>query len=169
MLKELQFYQEVSSCEQSITTPIYGVRVGTAVFDNSANQLIVDFADNSYGPLHARIALPSDELRQIKDQDGNLQVLLAFENGDAHRPIITGLLREQTKTLLDLKLNKENLDDIIVDGGRFVFDAKEEIVLRCGKSSVTLKKNGKIIIRGSDLMSRSSGGNRIKGASVNIN
>ena len=50
-----------------------------------------------------------------------------------------------------------------------MIEAEEEMILCCGKSSITLKKNGKIILRGTDLVSRSSGGNKIRGATVKIN
>ena len=50
-----------------------------------------------------------------------------------------------------------------------VLSAEQEIVLHCGDASVTLTKAGKIILRGAYLLSRSSGVNRIKGASVQIN
>ena len=56
-----------------------------------------------------------------------------------------------------------------VDRKRILFDAEEEIVLRCGEASITLTRSGKIIIKGSYLLSRSSGANRIKGGSVQIN
>jgi hypothetical protein len=56
-----------------------------------------------------------------------------------------------------------------VDGERLVFTAKKEIVLRCGKASITLTRSGKVLIRGAYLLSRSSGVNRIKGGSVQIN
>jgi uncharacterized protein (DUF2345 family) len=56
-----------------------------------------------------------------------------------------------------------------IDGQRLQFEAKDEIVLKCGKASITLTKAGKIIIRGTYLLSRSSGVNRIKGGSVQIN
>jgi hypothetical protein len=47
--------------------------------------------------------------------------------------------------------------------------AAEELVLRCGDASITLTRAGKIILRGTYLLSRSSGVNRIKGGSVQIN
>ena len=47
--------------------------------------------------------------------------------------------------------------------------AEHEIVLRCGKASLTLTRAGKVLIRGTYLLSRSSGVNRIKGGSVQIN
>jgi hypothetical protein len=50
-----------------------------------------------------------------------------------------------------------------------VLTGDKEIVLRCGKASITLTRAGKIIIRGAYLLNRSSGVNKIKGASVQIN
>jgi hypothetical protein len=47
--------------------------------------------------------------------------------------------------------------------------AKERLVLRCGKASVTLTRAGKVIIEGSYVVSRSTGVNRIKGGSVQLN
>jgi hypothetical protein len=58
---------------------------------------------------------------------------------------------------------------IEVEGKRVVLSAADEIVLRCGKSSITLTRAGKVVIRGAYLLSRASGVNRIKGASVQIN
>lgn len=55
------------------------------------------------------------------------------------------------------------------DVQEITFNADEKIELRCGKSSLTMNKDGKIVLKGSHLLSRSSGPNRIKGASVNIN
>ncbi len=56
-----------------------------------------------------------------------------------------------------------------LDGERLEFSAEREIVLRCGKASITLTRAGKVIIRGAYLSSRSTGVNRIKGGSVQIN
>jgi hypothetical protein len=56
-----------------------------------------------------------------------------------------------------------------VDGDRVVLSAEKEIVLQCGKASITLTRAGKILIRGAYLLARSSGVNRIQGGSVQIN
>jgi uncharacterized protein (DUF2345 family) len=56
-----------------------------------------------------------------------------------------------------------------VDGKRVVIEGKDEIVLSCGKASITLRRNGKVIIRGVQLESSAAGVNRIKGGSVQIN
>ena len=47
--------------------------------------------------------------------------------------------------------------------------AGREIVLRCGEASITLTRAGKVLIRGTYILTRSSGANRIKGAAVEIN
>lgn len=55
------------------------------------------------------------------------------------------------------------------DVERLVLSASKEVVLKCGAASITLTQAGKVLIRGADVVSRSSGSNRIKGASVEIN
>jgi len=56
-----------------------------------------------------------------------------------------------------------------VDGRRVRIVAKDEIVLECGQASVTLRRNGRIIIRGTYVETHSEGTNRIKGGQVRIN
>lgn len=56
-----------------------------------------------------------------------------------------------------------------VDGKRVKLTAKDEIVLECGKASITLRRNGKVIVRGTHVETYSDGVNRIKGGQVRIN
>ena len=81
-----------------------------------------------------------------------------------------GLIQDQPVILPEqIVLGKKPIRDITVDGERIVFDAKKEIELRCGKSSLIMKNDGKIVIKGTQLVSRASGVNKIKGAAVKIN
>jgi uncharacterized protein (DUF2345 family) len=50
-----------------------------------------------------------------------------------------------------------------------VFEAKQRITLRCGKSSITLYPNGKIALRGEYILSDSEGINRIAGGQIELN
>ncbi len=59
--------------------------------------------------------------------------------------------------------------DLLVDGRRVVVEAKRELVLRCGKASITLTRAGKIILRGTHVVSKSSGANSVQGTQVRIN
>ncbi|MBN1931348.1 MAG: hypothetical protein JW786_07035 [Desulfobacterales bacterium] len=49
------------------------------------------------------------------------------------------------------------------------FVAQNKIELRCGGSSLTMSKEGKVILKGSQVVTKASGVNKIKGASVKIN
>lgn len=60
-------------------------------------------------------------------------------------------------------------DTLHIDGKRVVLEGQEEVVLKCGEASITLTRNGKVVIRGKYLLSRSSGVNRILGGSVQVN
>jgi hypothetical protein len=56
-----------------------------------------------------------------------------------------------------------------VDGKRIRVVGQDEIVLECGEASITLRRNGRVIIRGTYVETDSAGTNRIKGAAVRIN
>lgn len=58
---------------------------------------------------------------------------------------------------------------VVVDGKQVLIEAADEIVLRCGEATITLRRNGRVIIRGAYVETRSRGVNRIKGGSVQIN
>jgi hypothetical protein len=91
------------------------------------------------------------------------QVALLFAEGGGARPVIVGLVRPPGEPVPGGARLAE------LDGERLVLKAKQEIVLECGRASITLTRAGKVLIRGSYLSSRSSGVHRIKGASVDIN
>ncbi len=55
------------------------------------------------------------------------------------------------------------------DGQRVRLSGEKEVVIACGKSSITLRANGRVIIRGTQIESYSEGTNRIKGGQVRIN
>jgi len=59
--------------------------------------------------------------------------------------------------------------EVDVDGRRVRLLAKDEIVLECGKASITLRRNGRIAIRGTYVETSSEGTNRIKGSQVRVN
>jgi hypothetical protein len=91
--------------------------------------------------------------------DVGREVVLIFD--ERHQPIITGLLKGDPIASPPVQAE--------VDGEIVTLEAEREIVLRCGKASITLTRAGKVLIRGTYVLSRSSGANRIKGGSVQIN
>lgn len=142
---------------------------------------------DSHGkPLVNFIQNPSDSAivaistTPITQQLINRQVALLFNQGDLMQPIIVGLIHSPLQDILD-NVGKQsetqkvelmgdlNIDNVKVEGKKVTFEAEDEMVFKCGESSITLTKSGKIMLRGKYLLNRSSGVNRILGGSVQIN
>jgi phage baseplate assembly protein gpV len=94
-------------------------------------------------------------------------VVLLCENGDPRLPIIVGVVEQRTRATLAKQPDKPAV--VHADDERYVIEGQREVVLRCGASSITLTRAGKVIIKGTYVLSRSSGYNKIKGAAVDIN
>ncbi len=154
------------------TEQIEGVRLGKIVSVDEGRRVLVDFPGNMQGPVPARFT-NSIKLKTLNQAaSAGQEVLLVFENNDPELPIIIDTIHYLLDDISEppaITLEAEKPEDVVVDGRRVTFDAKEEIVLRCGKASITLTRAGKVLIRGAYLLSRSSGVNRIKGGSVQIN
>lgn len=115
--------------------------------------------------------LPAISTESLAEKESGQEVALGFVNGDPASPIVLGLIQktdiQKQSTSLEIPENKNV--DIQVDGERLTLSAKREIVLQCGKSSITLTSAGKVILKGAYLSTHSTGLNRIKGGSVQIN
>lgn len=94
------------------------------------------------------------------------RVTLMFDQGDPARPVVMGVLRVATGWPL---AEIPGAVQVQGDGERLIVSARDQLVLRCGKASITLTKAGKVLIDGSHVLSRSSGVNRVKGGSVQLN
>ena len=133
---------------------------------------IVGFRDGGATPLVIFPQQPGTAAvaaRAIVDLHGEhigQDVILMFEGGDPQRPIVMGYVRGEKNWRLPAQPGQVEVD---ADGQRLVVSAKEQIVLRCGKASIILTKAGKVMIQGAYVLSRSSGVNRIKGGSVQLN
>ena len=142
--------------------PGLGVQVSelVALADEGRTPMVADPSQPEGAVLRARtvIDLHAAHIGQ--------QVLLAFEGSDATRPIVLGVLRGQAGWLQAEKPEQVQVD---ADGERLIVNAKQQLVLRCGKASITLTRAGKVIIRGAYVTSVSEGVNRVSGASVQLN
>lgn len=97
--------------------------------------------------------------------DGRVvEVLLIFDRGDPGLPIIVGLVHE-VMAAPPVRVG----DRSAPEQRRVCIEATEELSLKCGQSVLTLRADGRITSRGSEISSRASGANKIKGASVFIN
>ena len=160
------------------------VVLGTLVRLNDAGAPLVDWPDNPGAE-----PVPALCTAAYTASDAGRTAALLFAGGDPARPLIVGLIREAMDAVIEatelagagaglqqaegLEDDEEEVEERAfearVDGERVVIAASTEIVLQCGKASITLTKAGKVLLRGAYLLSRSSGVNRIKGGSVQIN
>ncbi len=150
---------------------VRGHRAGYLVQRDERGPL-VDYAGNPHGPLVARTTVPVDGLVVDPGSGARPEVLLVFENERSDEPIIVGLLEPKrpmpTPAPGPVALTRTSLETK-VDGRRVVLEAEDEIELRCGEATITLRRNGRVVIRGTYVETRSRGVNRIKGGAVQIN
>jgi hypothetical protein len=145
-----------------------GITIGTLMSFNESGDPMITFPHSGLGEAVKALSV----VALVNDSIGRT-VALQFEEGDPARPVILGVIQNPVDAVehpaASATETAEKRVEVRLDGERLVFSADKEIVLRCGKSSITLTRAGKVLIRGAYLLSRSSGVNRIKGGSVQIN
>jgi hypothetical protein len=157
--------------------PIWGSTLGWVVGADAAGMLLVDFEGNRAGhPLVARRTVPLEPEALREAIATRQRAVLLFENGDPLLPLVVGLEQVPSPTpLVDAVLaptapgEEQRPVEAQVDGKRVVIEGQDEVVLRCGQASITLRRNGRVVIKGVQIESHASGTHRIKGGSVQVN
>jgi hypothetical protein len=150
---------------------VRGHRTGFLVGRDERGPL-VDYAGNQHGPLVARSTVPLDGVAFDRAGAPRPEVLLVFEQERSDEPIIVGLLQARDPSPASREAAPRVAKGALetrVDGRRVVLEAGDEIELRCGEASITLRRNGRVVIRGAYVETRSRGVNRVKGGTVQIN
>lgn len=132
---------------------IEGVVVGRITGFHSGGDPLVDYTMNHTGrPLVARTTMGLDKCHIGRD------AAVMFEGGDSRKPIIMGLMH----------ISQQNVETV-EDDKTTEISSEKEILIRCGEASIHLKKDGKIIIKGKDILSRARRNHDIKGGMINLN
>jgi hypothetical protein len=141
---------------------IDGVRIGSLVgfADDGATPLVTYSGQPGVAAIRARsvVALHAGHMDR--------PAVLMFDEGDPARPIVLGCLEVPAASGLN---SVPGQIEVEADGHRVVVSARNQIVLRCGKASITLTKEGKVLVQGTYVSTHSSGAMRIMGGSVQIN
>jgi hypothetical protein len=87
----------------------------------------------------------------------------------AGEPVIVGVLVEPGAAGAADETGPDRNLELVVERRRVVLSAKTELVLRCGEGSITLSADGKVTIRGVDVVSSATRTQRIRGGAVRIN
>ena len=145
-------------------------RVARIAGFDARNRVLVEVPGLA-GTKRARL-LKGIRRQDLMESDGpGREVLVVFDGDCPECPIIVGLLQHETGQSADT-----TAPDASAKTGwsksaeaHVLVEALAELVLKCGASSITLRKDGKVVLRGTHLLSRSSGPVRIKGGHVEIN
>ena len=132
---------------------VSGIVIGTLKGFNASGIPFVEFPLNPTGrplPSRSTVALNKNHIGR--------EVALMFEMNTVRKPIIIGLMHVP-----------ENHVEVKIEDEITVISAEKEIHIRCGESSIRLRKDGKIEIKGRDILSKASQSNKIKGGMVNVN
>ena len=144
------------------------VVLGRIVGVESGGAVSVEFPGVT-GARAARLGVPLSREDLLAAQETAASVVLVFENGDPALPIIVGLVQATSSARAPAAPDVPRVLEADVDGKRVRIVAQDEIVLECGSASITLRRNGRVVVRGTYVESYSDGTNRIKGGQVRIN
>lgn len=136
---------------------VEGVVIGLLMGFRDGVPLVV-FASN---PQDHAIAARS--LTALSAQDAGSEVALLFEDGDLARPLVVGRIIEPAR---EAALTPPV---VVSDGETLRITASQRIELRVGRAAIVMEKDGRITIRGLDVVSHAARSNRIRGGSVNVN
>jgi len=93
------------------------------------------------------------------------------------QPVILGVVAERLWETrepehggdVELKLPAGDARSVHVDRRRLDLEAADEIRLTCGKSSLVMRRDGTVIVRGVNIVSRASQSNKIRGGTISLN
>ena len=150
-------YKPTTDIDSRAAEPIVGEIIDAVSKKTSKNQVLVRWINEENIVFEQWVAY----MRGLDLKNGSRVLLNKAKNWPVW--IIVGVIEEE------IPFANKNQLDIKVDGKRIEVNGQEEIVLRCGEASITLRRNGRVIIRGVYVETRAKGTNRIKGGSVLIN
>lgn len=146
-----------------VPAPVASIACTARVVSLDPEHRVLVSVPGASAPTPARLlrGIRHDEL--FESDGKGAEVLVVFDAARDGQPVIVGLLQPETQAESVVQPEARAMRD------RVLIEALAELVLKCGAGSITLRQDGKIILRGTHLLSRSSGPIRIKGGHVEIN
>ncbi|MFL5349754.1 MAG: DUF6484 domain-containing protein [Hyalangium sp.] len=117
-------------------------------------------------PCPARLSTTVRRAEILEAAVAGTPVLLLLADDGRTPPILMGMVRDRLEAPGDMSVGALELQ---VGRERIALTAREELTLRCGEASITLRRDGKVIIKGEEIVSRARRTNKVKGATVRIN
>lgn len=118
-------------------------------------------------PIAVAIGMPVADGTLVKAARQQSRALVVRTGDTPARWVLVGLVRERLST--QAVTARPGQLEVAMDGETLRLTAERDIVLKCGEASLTLRKDGKIVMSGTNVLTASRGPNRIKGASIALN
>src|SRR5262245_44167312 len=122
-------------------------------------RLLVSVGDS--GPLEASFTLSDPHAVILDAVRASAAVLVDFVDGDRRELVVVGILRER----LEFDPNRPE----VATEPNLTLRAGERLTLACGAAAIELTADGRVAIRGAELVNESAGAVKIKGGYVEIN
>jgi hypothetical protein len=152
MTKTELLIESMTQDKQIVRCEVLSVRTDASVLVvcefGRVDKVLCNILETSDGP---QLSLASGDI-----------VLVWLPESDEERGVVLGRIGPSHAPATETKNPEETPDELVIE-------AKKNLTLKCGEGSITLRKDGKILIKGKDLVSQAKRMNRIKGGSVAIN
>ena len=99
---------------------------------------------------------PSDSLVALTEADRDCDLVVSPHSVHEGRPLVLGRLASR-----EVRAGAGTIASITETG--------DKVTIRCGAARITLHADGRITLRGREILSRASGANRVQGGSVDLN
>lgn len=150
--------------KQNVSSPLTQTHIGRLRIDPLSGKIMVKCAGSEPKEARTLSSINKNELVRVSAEDR--EVIVVFTHEKPEEPVIIGIIEN---ILEELVCMNEAPHETFVDGERVEIRAEKEIALTCGEASITINKSGKIVVRGTDIVSRASGLNKIKGSGIEFN
>ncbi len=152
--------QPISEFATSITT-IFQARV--VVVQDDGSVMVICSGEGADECLCDVLQTSQERLNLAADDE----VLVWIPSDLKKRGVILGRIGPSNATSVESALSPEVPEPETPT--ELVIEAKHSLTLRVGDGSITIREDGKILIKGKDLVSHAQRLNRIKGGAVQIN
>lgn len=138
----------------STETPTHSVVRGVVV-EVAADSVLVTSAALST-PRECAVLQTGDKLLRLIEGD---PVLVWLPPGDSDHGVIVGKIASPAAVA---EASGQIPDELVIE-------ARSGLTIKCGDGSITFRADGRILVKGKELVSHAQGRNRIRGGSVAIN
>lgn len=118
-------------------------------------------------PVPVAIGVPLSDGVLVPAARNGQRALVVRTSENPPQLILIGLVRERVSATA--REAEPGQLEVNVDGETLKLSAEREIELSCGEASLVLRQSGRIILKGTYVVTSSSGPLKVKGATVDIN